>query len=209
MIRALDSSPKILLEIGSGEGSNLRYLSSRLPETLLIGMDFAGEKIAFQKKHVASSEGVVGDACRLPFHDETIDVILCRDLLHHIPSSPAASMNEFRRILRSGGKIIVLESNGRTFLNGIFQLLFPVERKMRFSTPARLLPAFRSFFQVNIEFVEASFLLRALSFVLGWRDGFERLVLSPLYFLAEMWEWAARQAYPRDQWTYMMFVAEK
>jgi hypothetical protein len=46
------------------------------------------------------------DAERLSFRDESLDFILCNDVLEHIPR-PRIAVNEFARALRPGGELIL------------------------------------------------------------------------------------------------------
>lgn len=49
---------------------------------------------------------VVSDACNIPEPDASFDAILCVSVLEHLPE-PNASLKEFARLLRSGGKLIL------------------------------------------------------------------------------------------------------
>ena len=49
---------------------------------------------------------VVGDAHKLPFDDDEFDVILCTEVLEHL-HSPHIAEREMRRVLKSGGKLIL------------------------------------------------------------------------------------------------------
>ncbi|MBA3418452.1 MAG: class I SAM-dependent methyltransferase [Geodermatophilaceae bacterium] len=52
---------------------------------------------------------VTGDAGSLPFSDRCFDAILARGVLHHL-ADPAIVLAEARRVLRSGGRLIVLDA---------------------------------------------------------------------------------------------------
>jgi len=49
---------------------------------------------------------VVGDAHKLPFEDDEFDVLLCTEVLEHL-HSPHLAANEMRRVLKSGGKLVL------------------------------------------------------------------------------------------------------
>jgi SAM-dependent methyltransferase len=74
--------------------------------SLLEGVDYVG---------VDSDPGVgpdvVADARSLPFPDESVDAVLCVSLLE-ATEDPFAAVSEFARILRSGGHLVVVASQG-------------------------------------------------------------------------------------------------
>ena len=49
------------------------------------------------------------DAERLPFPDETFNVVTCRLALHHIPDAPRA-IAEMGRVCRAGGQVVLADS---------------------------------------------------------------------------------------------------
>jgi ubiquinone/menaquinone biosynthesis C-methylase UbiE len=53
-----------------------------------------GERVSFQR----------GDAERLPFRDESFDVVICACAFCMLPNKQAAA-NEFRRVLSAGGQV--------------------------------------------------------------------------------------------------------
>ena len=52
------------------------------------------------------SVDLVGDGRSLPLADASIDVVLCTQVIEHIPE-PALVLDEIRRVLRPGGKLIL------------------------------------------------------------------------------------------------------
>lgn len=52
---------------------------------------------------------IVADARRLPLADRTVDEVLARGVLHHIPNL-AAVLGEVRRVLPPGGLLIVVDA---------------------------------------------------------------------------------------------------
>ena len=48
----------------------------------------------------------VGDICSIPVEDASFDVILCTEVLEHVPE-PIRAVQEFSRILRPGGYLIL------------------------------------------------------------------------------------------------------
>ena len=60
----------------------------------------------------------------LPFEDNSIDRVICKDVLHHI-SEPKKHFEEMFRILKVGGKIVYTEPNWNLFSRVIYQFLHP------------------------------------------------------------------------------------
>ena len=54
----------------------------------------------------ASARVVEGDALRLPFDDDTFDIVIAAEILEHIPDDTAA-MAEVARVVRPGGTVAV------------------------------------------------------------------------------------------------------
>ena len=54
----------------------------------------------------APSVDVVGDARTMPFSDASMDVVLCTQVLEHIPE-PGAVVAEIRRVLKPGGTLLL------------------------------------------------------------------------------------------------------
>lgn len=48
----------------------------------------------------------VGDICSIPVEDGSFDVVLCTEVLEHVPE-PIRAVNEFSRIVKPGGKLIM------------------------------------------------------------------------------------------------------
>ena len=96
------------LEIGSGTG----YFSLNLLQLGLIGRLVAtdispgmlGELAATAERLGLEVETEAADAERLPFEDESFDLVFGHAVLHHLPDLPVA-LAEFRRVLRPGGAL--------------------------------------------------------------------------------------------------------
>ncbi len=91
--RIVDSCvPGMTLEIGGGIGN----LKQRLGNVISTDVQFAPWL------------NCVADAQILPFADASIDNIVMVDVLHHV-ESPATFFREAERILRPGGRIVMVE----------------------------------------------------------------------------------------------------
>lgn len=97
------------LDIGSGPGQIVHRLASRLP-----GWDFLGvDRSANMTRHAAAGhkngarvEFLVADGCRLPFAEESFDLVLSNSMLHHL-GRPAELLSEIARVARPGAALLV------------------------------------------------------------------------------------------------------
>ncbi len=100
---------KTVLDLGCGRGENVVPLAERGAN--VIGIDISPHLIENARRRIEET-GIrvvlkVGSAYDTGLPDESVDIIFCKALIHHldIPSV----RREMRRILRKSGQIIMLE----------------------------------------------------------------------------------------------------
>lgn len=100
----VDSNTKIL-DIGCGHGDFMKEVYDNTNFSYGVDPDSSAlEKNTFIKhKFVASAE-------KLPFEDNTFDVVVSAWVLEHLPN-PKESFSEIFRVLKPGGKVIFLTPN--------------------------------------------------------------------------------------------------
>jgi len=86
-----------VLDVGCGEGELARHL----PEGGWLGLDSSAEMLAR-----APRPTVRGDACALPFPDDSFGSVALLYVLYHLPD-PVRALAEARRVLRPGGLVVV------------------------------------------------------------------------------------------------------
>ena len=107
-------TPYRMLDVGCGTGSLLNIMAADPLAAMLVGLDYAGEMIrrAGEKfthsPHAEKLHALRGDSERLPFGDATFDVVTCCNSFHHYPHQ-AAAIAGFRRVLRPGGLLILID----------------------------------------------------------------------------------------------------
>lgn len=100
--RAEVGRPLEILDIASAAGMSFRHFSAF---GRVRGIDLASETVRLCRS--AGIEGIVqGDAMRLPFRDESFDVVLSLDALEHLPDD-AAGIAEMRRVARRDALLLV------------------------------------------------------------------------------------------------------
>ena len=99
-LSALDlSTRERVLDVGSGTGALTRVLREETPGDV-VGVDADPQLL----DHV-EGPAVVGDAFRLPFPDDTFDLVVCQALLINLPE-PVDAVREFARVSRDGVAVI-------------------------------------------------------------------------------------------------------
>ncbi len=95
------------LDVGCGPGFVAARISKARPGLKIVGLD---RDIDVLRKARALVAGAGGKADRLPFPDACFDAVFARLVLRHLPR-PEAALAEMYRVLRPGGRAIVIDSD--------------------------------------------------------------------------------------------------
>lgn len=94
-----------VLEIGTGMGTDHLHWARAAPRSL-TGVDLSNRGVAYTRMRLLQDgftpRVMRGDAERLPFPDNSFDLVYSWGVIHHSPDTPAA-VAEIRRVLRPGG----------------------------------------------------------------------------------------------------------
>lgn len=83
-------------ELGSGAGFSRYFIKSKnLVLTDVIKNEWIDLKV---------------DALKMPFESNTVDILICSHMIHHV-ARPAEFFEEASRVLRIGGKLIIVDIN--------------------------------------------------------------------------------------------------
>ena len=93
-----------ILEIGCGNGWNMSRFAQQ--GRLAYGLDAVPERAALAAAH---GPALLADGLRLPFADNSLDLIYIQHVLHHI-GDPQMALAEVRRALRPGGVLFLVET---------------------------------------------------------------------------------------------------
>ena len=102
------------LDVGTGPGQLAFYLAEA--GFKVTGIDISPGMIA-QARQKAEDQGLAcdfrtGDAEHLPFEDNAFDVVVTRNLVWTLPN-PQAAIQEWHRVLKPGGRIIISDGYWR------------------------------------------------------------------------------------------------
>ncbi|EMA02448.1 class I SAM-dependent methyltransferase [Haloferax mediterranei ATCC 33500] len=122
----LDGRDRIL-DVGCGTGEFSRVLSeSSTAEVVGVDADTDLLSVAAERPRI---EVVTGDATRLPFAEDSFDLVVCQALLVNLPD-PAAALSEFARV--SSDLVATVEpDNAAVGVDSTVDSEVPLERRVR------------------------------------------------------------------------------
>jgi ubiquinone/menaquinone biosynthesis C-methylase UbiE len=100
-----------VLEVAPGPGYFAIELA-KLGNYAITGLDVSETFVEIARKN-AQEAGVqvdfrLGNASKMPFANESFDLIMCRAAFKNF-SEPAEAMREMRRVLRAGGRAVIID----------------------------------------------------------------------------------------------------
>ena len=132
--------PRSILDIGTGTSDLLESVPAA---ALRIGLDFKIDHLLYARES-SRVHRVVGDARRLPFRSEAVDLVTSAHFFHHFtPGENEAILRESLRVSRRG---IAVTDTRRHYVPLLFVLLLGalrlVSRITRFDAPASVRQAY-------------------------------------------------------------------
>ena len=114
---ALAPSPATILDVGCGTGTLAVQLAGRAPDTRVIGLD--GDSDVLQRAAAKAQAAQVkvellnGMADSIPLADASIDCAVSTLVFHHLaPDTKRRALEEIRRVLRPGGRVVIADYGG-------------------------------------------------------------------------------------------------
>jgi SAM-dependent methyltransferase len=108
----------VVLDAGCGTGRALPALRMAAgTDGTVIGLDVTPEMLD-QARHGGRPDFatlVLGDSCRLPLADRSVDVVFAAGLVMHLPDL-TAGLTELARVVRPGGRLAIFHPSGRLAL---------------------------------------------------------------------------------------------
>ena len=105
-----------VLDVGCGSGRHTAA-AYRLPGAVVVGVDTVDSELAAARKRLALHQRLgehgggrwalcAADGLHLPFGDGCFDLVICAEVLEHVPAHDRA-VAEITRVLRTGGDLVV------------------------------------------------------------------------------------------------------
>lgn len=98
-----------ICDVGCGFGGTIASLNERFSSLELVGVNIDRRQLQRARQKIKAApqnkiEFVNGDACHLPFEDNSFDVVLAVECIFHFPDR-ALFFKEASRILKPGGRL--------------------------------------------------------------------------------------------------------
>ena len=99
--------PRIILDVATGSGDLAMAVQKENPEARVIATDFCAPMLEEARKR-GLRDLLVADGLRLPFSDDSVDALTIGYGLRNMADWGAALI-EFSRVLKPGGRLVVLD----------------------------------------------------------------------------------------------------
>ena len=115
---------KVIVEVGCGRGGGANFIARYHKPKLITGVDLSPNAVSLCNKsyNLENLNFLVGDSAKLPFKDNSVDIILNVESSHCYPSIPDF-ISEVCRVLKPGGHFLycdlVIDSNLDDHLNNM------------------------------------------------------------------------------------------
>ncbi len=109
LIDSFAQKGKTILEIGCGMGTDSRYISRKGANIVSLDLSFNNVSFALKGSRLLNlkGKGTCADAEKLPFKDNSFDIVYSFGVLHHTPDTQKA-IDEACRVLRPGGRCVIM-----------------------------------------------------------------------------------------------------
>lgn len=92
-----ETPARTVLDVGCGEGFVIRNLSQQRPDLSLAGLDAEPEVLKIAVFQNPQARFFLADGRRLPVRDARFDLVLCNEVLEHLPD-PRRALQELARV---------------------------------------------------------------------------------------------------------------
>ena len=101
-----------LLDIGCGDA---RFTADATSHARVVGVDISTRALAYARALAPAARFVATAGAALPLRSNTFDLVTLLDVIEHIPDADEARViEESRRVLRPGGRIVISTNTDRS-----------------------------------------------------------------------------------------------
>jgi len=108
-----------IVDLGSGTGHLSIEIAKRSPNLQVYGIDLSRQMVKIARRHargVDNARFVFGNAAKLPFKDNSIDLVISTGASHHW-KTPMLVFDECHRVLRTGKEAWIYDGCPQVFHN--------------------------------------------------------------------------------------------
>jgi len=117
-----------VLDLGCGDGRFLQKIRGLNSNNILYGLDISEKMLEIgRSKNIERCDFSLGDSTYLPYSDGRIDLIVCLNSFHHY-STPSLTIKEIKRVLSSGGRVVIGDIFTLPIIREIINLYLPYSR---------------------------------------------------------------------------------
>lgn len=128
-----------MLEIGFGSGVVAAEIISRHPNITYYALDISAKFIRIAIHSLENKAIFIqGNADNLPFYNQSFDLVLEMDAIHHFPKEfISLPVREIARVLKSSGYAIFAEDWGKPVENDLEELAYSLQNRRELTNSGR------------------------------------------------------------------------
>ena len=112
------------LEVGCAQG--LFVKTAKRKAEIAVGVDYEEDKLEFASKASLNCDFIQGDGEKLPFKDKAFDIVLCTEVIEHIPNWKKA-VKEISRVAKK--KVIITIPLEKAVFWRFFSIFMPMHTR--------------------------------------------------------------------------------
>lgn len=149
LLKKLSSIPySSALDLGCGTGEMIQLILKQDVNKKLTGIDLSEKMLEIAKEKLGNKATfILGDSEKLPFSENTFDVVFCNDSFHHYPA-PEKVLAEIQRVLKQNGTFVMCDcwqpALGRAIMN--FYMRYSKEGDVKIYSKQEICTMFDKFF---------------------------------------------------------------
>lgn len=112
ILSLLGDDDRLVIDVGCGEGITLEKLGAENPHRVIVGIDALQENVDICRQRGLPARA--GDVYRLDFAPSSVDAVLLAEVIEHL-ERPGEAVREIHRVLKPGGRVIIVYPNDAVF----------------------------------------------------------------------------------------------